>query len=205
MSRDVEMDAHFGVSRGSYAGRIEVLGSPAGRRQRSDGEKGRIATDSLAPDAVVADLARRHGAARWQIYDWRRRFPIGRLAAPEDTSASPVFGPLTVDDRPRTTRRHLDPRGTRRGRGAFGADIPRGSRCEMIEPSGRCARSISRPRPPPWISGQHGAVLVPEPGRLSGRLRSTSPLGPGALKRKNPVEDHLEPDPADLRRLAAPS
>jgi transposase len=102
MSRDVKLDAHLGVSREGYAGRIEVLGGPTGRRQRSDAEKARIAAESLAPDAVVADIARRHGATRWQIYDWRRRFRIGRLAAPEEIAASPAFVPLTVDDGSRT-------------------------------------------------------------------------------------------------------
>jgi transposase len=101
MSRDVKMDAHLGVSRGGYAGRIEVLGGPTGRRQRSDAEKARIAAESLAPDAVVADIARRHGATRWQIYDWRRRFRSGRLAA-EEIAVLPAFVPLTVDDGPRT-------------------------------------------------------------------------------------------------------
>jgi transposase len=102
MSRDVKMDAHLGVSRGGYAGRIEVLGGPTGRRQRSDAEKARIAAESLAPDAVVADIARRHGATRWQIYDWRRRFRSGCLAAPEEIAVSSAFVPLTVDDGPRT-------------------------------------------------------------------------------------------------------
>ena len=101
MSRDVKMDAHLGVSRGGYAGRIEVLGGPTGRRQRSDAEKARIAAESLAPNAVVADIARRHGATRWQVYDWRRRFRR-RLAAAEEIAASPAFVPLTVDDGSRT-------------------------------------------------------------------------------------------------------
>ena len=102
MSRDVKMDAHLGVSREGYAGRIEVLGGPTGRRQRSDAEKARIAAESLAPDAVVADIARRHGATRWQIYDWRRRFRSGRLAALEEITASPAFVPLTLDEGART-------------------------------------------------------------------------------------------------------
>jgi transposase len=103
MSRDVKLDAHLGVSREGYAGRIEVLGGPTGRRQRSDAEKARIAAESLAPDAVVADIARRHGATRWQIYDWRRRFRSGRLAAAEEVAVLPAFVPLTVDEGPRTT------------------------------------------------------------------------------------------------------
>ena len=102
MSRDVKMDAHLGVPTGNYAGRIEVLGGPTGRRQRSDAEKARIAAESLAPAAVVADIARRHGATRWQIYDWRRRFRSGRLAAAEEIAVLPAFVPLTVDEGPRT-------------------------------------------------------------------------------------------------------
>ena len=62
----------------------------------------RIAAESLAPGAIVADIARRHGATRWQIYDWRRRFRSGRLAALEEITASPEFVPLTVDEGART-------------------------------------------------------------------------------------------------------
>ena len=101
MIRDVKMDAHIGVLKEGYAGRIEVLPGPTGRRQRSDAEKARIAAESLAPDAVVADIARRYGATRWQIYDWRRRFRSGCLPAMEEIGASPAFVPLTVDDEPR--------------------------------------------------------------------------------------------------------
>ena len=103
MSRDVKIDAHLGVSREGYAGRIEMLGGPTGRRRRSEAEKARIAAESLAPDAIVADIARRYDATRWQIYDWRRRFRSGRLAASEEFIASPAFVPLTIDDGPRTT------------------------------------------------------------------------------------------------------
>jgi transposase len=102
MSRDVKIDAHLGVSTEGYAGRIELLPGPTGRRQRSDAEKARIAAESLTPGAIVADIARRHGATRWQIYDWRRRFRNGRFAATEEIVASPAFVPLTVDDGSRT-------------------------------------------------------------------------------------------------------
>jgi transposase-like protein len=46
----------------------------------------------------VADIARRYGATRWQIYDWRRRFRRGLLSAPKEDVASPAFVPLSVDD-----------------------------------------------------------------------------------------------------------
>lgn len=103
MTRDVKMDAQMGVSKEGYAGRIEVLAGPTGRRRRSDAEKARIAAESLTPDAVVADIARRYGATRWQIYDWRRRFRRGLLSAPREDVASPAFVPLTVDDDPQRT------------------------------------------------------------------------------------------------------
>jgi transposase len=51
------MDAQMGVSKEGYAGRIEVVAGPTGRRRRSDAEKARIAAESLTPDAVVADMA----------------------------------------------------------------------------------------------------------------------------------------------------
>jgi transposase len=40
-----------------------------------------------------------HGATRWQIYDWRRRFRRERLEAPSaEIAAAPAFVPLTVDE-----------------------------------------------------------------------------------------------------------
>jgi transposase len=95
------MDAPLGASSEGFAGRIDVISGPTGRRNRSEVEKRRIAAESLAPGAVVADVARRHDATRWQIYDWRRRFRSERLAAPSDTIAvAPAFVPLVVDDGP---------------------------------------------------------------------------------------------------------
>lgn len=84
MARDGELDVHFGVSTGGYAGRLDVVAGPTGRRLRSEEAKARIAAESLMPGVRVADVARRHGTTRWQVYDWRRRLRDGRLALPED-------------------------------------------------------------------------------------------------------------------------
>ena len=98
MNRDVKMDVQLDVPMEGYAGRMEIVAGPTGRHRRPDAEKGRIAAESLVPGAVVTDIARRYGATRWQIYDWRRRFRRGLLpAAPEDVS-SPVFIPVSVAD-----------------------------------------------------------------------------------------------------------
>src|ERR1700722_8696272 len=99
MTRDVKMDAPLGASSNGFVGRLDVIPGPTGRRKRSEAEKRRIAAESLAPGAVVADVARKHDATRWQIYDWRRRFRSDRHAAPSDEiTAAPAFVPLTIDD-----------------------------------------------------------------------------------------------------------
>jgi transposase len=98
------MDVPIGVSKEGYAGRLDVIAGPTGRQQRSDAEKARIAAESLAPDAVVSDVARRHGVTRWQVYDWRRRFRIGRTSPSEEIVSTPAFVRLAVDDGSQTRR-----------------------------------------------------------------------------------------------------
>ena len=101
MGRDVKMDVQLGVSQGDFAGRLDVIAGPTGRRSRTDIEKARIATESFAPGAVVADVARQHGVTRWQVYDWRRRFRNACVAASQADMA-PVFVPLAIDDSAKT-------------------------------------------------------------------------------------------------------
>ena len=112
MRRDAKMDVQIGISKEGYAGRLDVIAGPTGRQQRSDAEKARIAAESLAPDAVVSDVARRHGVTRWQVYDWRRRFRIGRTSLSEEMSPRPrSCGWLwTMDRRPVEPRMLLSSR-----------------------------------------------------------------------------------------------
>jgi len=97
MGRDGKVDVQLDVSSSGYAGRLEVIESPRGRRQRSDEEKARIVAESLLPGVRVADVARRHGTTRWQVYDWRRRARDGRLALPESVVSAPAFAALVVE------------------------------------------------------------------------------------------------------------
>jgi transposase len=92
MRRDDKMDVQIGVSKEGYAGRLDVIASPTGRQE------------SLAPDAVVSDVARRHGVTRWKVYDWRRRFRIGRTFPSEEIVSTPAFVRLAVDDGSQTSR-----------------------------------------------------------------------------------------------------
>ncbi|WP_245323982.1 transposase [Bradyrhizobium shewense] len=66
---------------GQSAG-LKCLKGPSGRHARSEVERARIVAESLLPGAQVAEVARKRGATRWQIYDWRRRFRQRREFAP---------------------------------------------------------------------------------------------------------------------------
>ena len=94
---DVKMDGFLDGSTDGYAGRIEVFEGRSGRRMRSEAERARIAAESLAPGAKVADIARRHGATRWQVYDWRRKLRSGDLAVPAEALREPTFAALVVE------------------------------------------------------------------------------------------------------------
>jgi transposase len=96
MGADGKIDVHLDVPTAGYAGRLEVLEGPTGRRVRSEADRARIAAESLMPGVQVAAVARKHGATRWQIYDWRRRLRQGQLALPE--SMAPMFAPLMVEE-----------------------------------------------------------------------------------------------------------
>jgi transposase len=50
------------------------------------------------PGVTVADVARKHGTTRWQIYDWRKQLRKGDLVAPENVAALPIFAELMVDE-----------------------------------------------------------------------------------------------------------
>ncbi|MCP3380254.1 hypothetical protein NLM31_07565 [Bradyrhizobium sp. CCGUVB4N] len=41
-------------------------------------------------------MARKHGATRWQVYDWRRRFRQRGMLPPCEAS-HPTFAPLVVE------------------------------------------------------------------------------------------------------------
>jgi len=66
--------------------RVEVLGGVERRRRWSRDDKVRIIEETLAPGAVVTEIARRHGIATSLVFTWRRR---ARLATA--TSAGPCL------------------------------------------------------------------------------------------------------------------
>lgn len=57
----------------------EILVGPERRRRWSDGEKISIVVEAAEPGVTVAEIARRHGITRQQIYQWRSDMRHGRL------------------------------------------------------------------------------------------------------------------------------
>ncbi|MER8944209.1 transposase [Mesorhizobium sp. M0915] len=110
MGANGKTDVDLDVSTAGYAGRLEVLEGPTGRRVRSEAERARTAAESLMPGVQVAAVARKHGATRWQVCHWRRRLRQGQLALPE--SMGPMFAPLMVDDSSAPQRRMRPPKST---------------------------------------------------------------------------------------------
>ena len=72
--------------------RLEVI-TADGRRRWSAIDKARIVEETLAPGAVVSEVARRHGLAPQQVFTWRRQ--ARNRAAQSDNSLA--FAPVVVD------------------------------------------------------------------------------------------------------------
>ena len=73
------------------ARRIEVITGAVGRRRWSDEKKARAIEEALAPNAVVSQVARRHGATPQQLFTWRRE------ALRKAAESSPAFMPAIVE------------------------------------------------------------------------------------------------------------
>ncbi len=75
--------------------RIEVITGVERRRRWSEEDKARIVAESLEPGVVVADVARRHGIHRNQLYGWRNAFGV-RPTKVGEASEALGFVPVTV-------------------------------------------------------------------------------------------------------------
>lgn len=72
---------------------MEIITGVERRRRWCDEDKLRILAEADGPGAVIADVARRHGVSRSQIFDWRRKLQSGALSA---GSVVPEFLPVRV-------------------------------------------------------------------------------------------------------------
>ncbi|MCB1535970.1 MAG: transposase [Rhodoblastus sp.] len=74
--------------------RIEVITGSEKRRRWTDDEKARVIEETLQPDAIVSEIAQRHGLTPQQVFTWRRE---ARRRAEADGAAS--FVPAVIDAR----------------------------------------------------------------------------------------------------------
>ena len=75
--------------------RLEVITGTGRRRRFSDDYKTRIVEETLAPGAVVSEVARRHGLSPQQLFGWRRqaRQPVATRTDP----TAPQFVPAVIE------------------------------------------------------------------------------------------------------------
>lgn len=93
--------------------RLEVITGTGRRRRFSEDDKVRIVEETLAPGAVVSEIARRHGLTPQQLFGWRRQ---ARQATSADADREvPRFVPAVVDQPGQARRVRRRARGRRRG------------------------------------------------------------------------------------------
>lgn len=82
-----------------FAGRVEVIEGPSGRRRWPDDVKARIVRESLEPGASVSQVARRHRISPQQLTLWRRAARQGRLpvSVVYEKLGDASFVPLAID------------------------------------------------------------------------------------------------------------
>jgi len=78
-----------------YAGRIEVMTGPTGRRRWPEHVKAAMVLETFRDGVSVADVARKHGILAPQLHAWRRAAREGLLPMPEDEALGLV--PILVD------------------------------------------------------------------------------------------------------------
>ena len=72
-------------------GRLEVVEGSGRRRSWSAEEKDRIVGETLSGGESVSAVARRHGVTAQQLYSWRRRAGIERIAGNEGLGFAAVL------------------------------------------------------------------------------------------------------------------
>jgi transposase len=75
--------------------RIEVITGVERRRRWSEQDKARIVAESLKPGVIVAEVARRYGMHRNQLYGWRSAFGV-QPAKTGQARETQGFVPVTV-------------------------------------------------------------------------------------------------------------
>ena len=86
-----------------FAGRVEVIEGPSGRRSWPDDVKAQIVRESFEPGARVSEVARRHRISPQHLTLWRRAAREGRLSASSGSEGKvkgAPFVPLAIAAEP---------------------------------------------------------------------------------------------------------
>ena len=75
--------------------RLEVITGAGRRRRFTEDFKARVVEETLAPGAVVSEVARRHDLTPQQVFTWRRQ--ARKVAPPPTESEAPTFVPAVVE------------------------------------------------------------------------------------------------------------
>ncbi len=79
-------------------GRVEIRSGVVRRRGWTAEEKGRIVAEAIAPEAVIAEVARRHDLAPQHLSNWIRAAKDGRFALSADDEMA--FVPVVAASEP---------------------------------------------------------------------------------------------------------
>ena len=74
--------------------RVEIITGVGRRRKYPEALKAQIVTETLAPGAVVSQVARRHGLTPQQVFTWRRE-----MRRPAEPRAALAFAPVLIESR----------------------------------------------------------------------------------------------------------
>ena len=83
-----------------FAGRLDVIEGPSGRRRWPDDVKARIVRESFKLGVTVSEVARRHRMTPQHLTLWRRAAREGRLSVSvecEEKVIGAPFVPLAID------------------------------------------------------------------------------------------------------------
>ncbi len=94
MDSDVQSYVSSNGREPGYAGRIEVVTGPTGRRRWPEHVKAAMVVETFRDGVSVADVARMHGVSAPQLHAWRRAAREGLLPMPGDEALGLV--PIVV-------------------------------------------------------------------------------------------------------------
>lgn len=124
-------------------GRVEIGTGVTRRRRWTAEEKGRIVAEAILPDAVIADVARRHDLAPQHLSSWIRAAKDGRFALPAESDVAfvPVVAAGVARVGNTASSEHASP--IEIAVGSFVVRVPNGADTRTLEAVVRAVRRAS--------------------------------------------------------------